>query len=85
MKSEIESPHSSETLGIGWITRPFPADEIAIRFHHELVGVIRPFPNGKRRTMSRLHADVIAVKLERPEFTWGQNSIWELALRVKLT
>jgi hypothetical protein len=39
-----------------------------------LVGVIHPFPNGNGRH-ARLHADVIAVKLERPEFTWGQNSI----------
>ena len=58
-----------------WVDhQTFPADEIAIRFHHELVGVIHPFPNGNGRH-ARLHADVIAVKLERPEFTWGQNSI----------
>jgi Fic-DOC domain mobile mystery protein B len=52
----------------------FPPDEIAIRFHHQLVGVIHPFPNGNGRH-ARLHADVIAVKLARPEFTWGRNSI----------
>jgi Fic-DOC domain mobile mystery protein B len=58
-----------------WVDhQTFPADEIAIRFHHELVGVIQPFPNGNGRH-ARLHADVVAVKLDRSEFTWGQNSI----------
>lgn len=58
-----------------WIDhQTFPEDEIAIRFHYELVGVIHPFPNGNGRH-ARLHADIIAVKLGRPEFTWGRNSI----------
>ena len=52
----------------------YSADEIAIRFHHQLVGVIHPFPNGNGRH-ARLHADVIAVKLGRVEFTWGRNDI----------
>lgn len=52
----------------------YSADEIAIRFHHQLVGVIHPFPNGNGRH-ARLYADVIAVKLGRAEFTWGRNDI----------
>jgi Fic-DOC domain mobile mystery protein B len=52
----------------------YPPDEIAVHFHHLLVGVIHPFPNGNGRH-GRLHADVIAVKLGRPEFSWGQTDI----------
>jgi Fic-DOC domain mobile mystery protein B len=44
-------------------------DEIAVRFHHRLV-FIHPFPNGNGRH-ARLIADIIAMKLGRPEFTWG--------------
>jgi Fic-DOC domain mobile mystery protein B len=54
--------------------RTYPADEIAIRFHHDLVGVIHPFPNGNGRH-ARLHADVIALKLGRSEFSWGKSDI----------
>lgn len=49
----------------------FDADEIAVRFHHELV-VIHPFPNGNGR-WSRLMADLLAVRLGRARFTWGQS------------
>ncbi len=52
----------------------YPIDEIAIRFHHELVGAIHPFPNGNGRH-ARLHADVIAVKLGGIEFSWGRSDI----------
>jgi len=52
----------------------YPPDEIAVRFHHRLVGTIHPFPNGNGRH-ARLHADVIAVKLGRAEFTWGRNDL----------
>lgn len=53
-----------------WIeNKTYLADEIAIRFHHRLV-VIHLFPNGNGRH-GRLIADVLAVKLARPVFTWG--------------
>jgi Fic-DOC domain mobile mystery protein B len=54
--------------------RIYPPDEIAIRFHHRLVGTIHAFPNGNGRH-ARLHADVIAVRLGSTEFTWGQNDL----------
>jgi len=52
----------------------YPPDEIAIRFHHVLVGDIHAFPNGNGRH-GRFHADVIAVKVGRPEFSWGRSEI----------
>lgn len=53
-----------------WIEHStFPPDEIAVRFHHRLV-VIHPFPNGNGRH-ARLIADILAMKLSRPSFTWG--------------
>jgi len=52
----------------------YPTDEIAIRFHHRLVGTIHPFPNGNGRH-ARLHSDVISVKLGGSEFTWGRNDV----------
>ena len=48
-------------------------DEIAIRFHHRLVS-IHLFPNGNGRH-ARLIADVLAVRLGRPTFTWGQKDL----------
>jgi Fic-DOC domain mobile mystery protein B len=54
--------------------KTYPPDEIAIRFHHRLVGTIHPFPNGNGR-QARLHADVIAVRLGTAEFSWGQNDL----------
>lgn len=57
-----------------WIAnQTYHTDEIAIRFHHQLT-VIHPFPNGNGRH-ARLIADVLAVKLGRPEFTWGRTEI----------
>jgi Fic-DOC domain mobile mystery protein B len=54
-----------------WIDhKTFPPDEIAVRFHHTLV-FIHPFPNGNGR-WSRLMADILAVQLGRPRFTWGR-------------
>ncbi len=53
--------------------RTYPADEIAARFHHRLVS-IRPFPNGNGRH-ARLAADLLAVKLGRPRFSWGRDSL----------
>lgn len=51
----------------------FSADEIAVRFHHELVA-IHPFPNGNGR-WSRLMADLLVVRLGQPRFTWGRSSL----------
>jgi Fic family protein len=44
-----------------------------VRFHHTLVA-IHPFPNGNGR-WSRLMADTLAIRLGRPRFTWGRNSL----------
>ncbi|MGB2629319.1 MAG: mobile mystery protein B [Candidatus Acidiferrum sp.] len=51
----------------------FDLDEIAVRFHHAMVGSIHPFANGNGRH-ARLVADVIVVKNGRPEFTWGSSA-----------
>ncbi len=57
-----------------WIkNETYPADEIAVRFHHRLV-LIHLFPNGNGRH-ARLIADVVAVKLGRPVFAWGGLSL----------
>ena len=53
----------------------FPADEIAVRFHHRLV-VIHPFPNGNGRH-ARMFADLLVERLGRPRFTWGSRSLVE--------
>lgn len=63
-------------LGNGryWVEhKTFPPDENAVRFHHELV-FIHPFPNGNGRH-ARLYADIIALKLDRREFTWGSANL----------
>jgi len=56
----------------------FPPDESLMRFHYQLVSKIHPFANGNGRH-ARMIVDVIAVKFERPEFTWGagQNLVAE--------
>lgn len=57
-----------------WIENStYSLDEIAVRFHHRLV-VIHPFANGNGRH-ARLIADVLAMKLGRPAFTWGAASL----------
>ena len=57
-----------------WIEhKTYPPDEIALRFHHRLVA-IHPFPNGNGRH-ARLAADLLAVRLGQPRFTWGQDNI----------
>lgn len=57
-----------------WIDeRIFAPDEIAVRFHHGLVGV-HPFPDGNGR-WSRLMADALAVRLGRDRFSWGGSSL----------
>jgi Fic-DOC domain mobile mystery protein B len=57
-----------------WIeNNTYSIDEIAVRFHHRLV-LIHPFANGNGRH-ARLIADVLAMKLGRPTFTWGSVSL----------
>ena len=51
----------------------FPADEMAVRFHHRLV-VIHPFPNGNGRH-ARMSADLLVERLGRPRFSWGSQSL----------
>ena len=53
----------------------FPADEIAIRFHHRLVA-IHAFPNGNGRH-ARMMADLLVEKLGQPRFSWGSRSLVE--------
>jgi Fic-DOC domain mobile mystery protein B len=48
----------------------WPADEIAVRYHHRLVS-IHAFPNGNGRH-ARLAADLVAEALDRPRFAWGR-------------
>jgi len=50
----------------------YPADELAVRFHHRLV-LIHPFPNGNGRH-ARLMANLLALKLGQKRFTWGLSS-----------
>lgn len=57
-----------------WIeNNTFSPDEIAVRFHHALVSV-HPFSDGNGR-WSRLMADVLAARLDRPRFTWGGGDL----------
>jgi len=57
-----------------WIDHEtFPADEIAIRFHHRLVA-IHPFPNGNGRH-ARLAADLLIERLGGDPFSWGGGSL----------
>ena len=58
---------------IYWVNhRTYPADELAARFHHRLVA-IHPFSNGNGRH-ARLAADILAIKLQQPRFTWGSGA-----------
>lgn len=47
----------------------FPPDEIAARFHRELVW-IHPFPNGNGRH-SRMMADALLRSMKQEPFSWG--------------
>jgi Fic-DOC domain mobile mystery protein B len=53
--------------------KTFPVDECLIRFHHQLVSKIHPFPNGNGRH-ARMIADVAAVKFGQTEFAWGAGN-----------
>jgi Fic-DOC domain mobile mystery protein B len=55
----------------------YPPDEIAVRFHHRLVS-IHPFPNGNGRH-ARIAADLLAIQLGSPRFTWGSENLVEVA------
>lgn len=57
----------------GWIQQSsYPADELAIRFHHR-ISEIHPFELGNGRA-TRLMTDSLMVELGRAAFTWGANS-----------
>jgi len=47
----------------------YDADEMAVRFHHQLVW-IHAFPNGNGRH-ARLMADLLTMRQGRPRLTWG--------------
>jgi Fic-DOC domain mobile mystery protein B len=62
-----------------WIQKnTFDMDEIAVRFHYQLVTEIHPFPNGNGRH-ARLLANVLSVKHGRPRFTWGRANLTAIA------
>jgi Fic-DOC domain mobile mystery protein B len=58
-----------------WIEHnAYPADEIAVRFHHRLTA-IHPFPNGNGRH-ARLMTDILLVHLlSQPRFSWGSGNL----------
>lgn len=61
-----------------WIeNNTYPADEIAVRFHHRLVW-IHAFPNGNGRH-ARSAADLLTVALGIERFTWGSANLVEPA------
>ncbi|ODU20405.1 MAG: cell filamentation protein Fic [Sphingomonas sp. SCN 67-18] len=60
-----------------WVqNKTYPADEIAIRFHHCLVA-IHPFPNGNGRH-ARLMADLLIERLEGQPFTWAGGNLGDI-------
>ncbi|MDP2296420.1 MAG: mobile mystery protein B [Pseudolabrys sp.] len=66
--------HEAVSNVLYWIEHnTFPADEVAVRFHHALV-FVHPFPNGNGR-WSRLAADILTARLGRRRFTWGRSSL----------
>jgi fido (protein-threonine AMPylation protein) len=50
----------------------FKEDEVAVRFHHQLV-LVHAFPNGNGRH-ARLMADLLITRLGQPRLTWGGTS-----------
>lgn len=55
-----------------WIEhKTFSPDEIAVRFHHQLV-FVRAFPNGNGRH-SRMMGDLLIEGLGEKPFTWGSG------------
>jgi Fic-DOC domain mobile mystery protein B len=51
----------------------FPAEEVAVRFHHQLVS-LHPFPNGNGRH-SRLMADCLLRQQGLAPFSWGSANL----------
>ena len=51
----------------------FSKDEVAVRFHHQLV-LNHAFPNGNGRHAG-LMADLLILRLGRPRLTWGSGSV----------
>jgi len=51
----------------------YPADELAVRFHHRLV-FIHPFRNGNGRH-ARLATDLLVADLHAEPFTWGGTEL----------
>lgn len=59
-----------------WIElKTYAPEEIAVRLHHG-IAFVHPFPNGNGRH-ARLMADVVAVRLGQPVFSWGGASLTE--------
>lgn len=57
----------------GWIQiEAYPADEIAVRFHHR-ISQVRPFERGNGR-VTRLLTDALMLELGRAPLSWGANS-----------
>lgn len=56
-------------------------DEIAIRFHYELVRV-HPWPNGNGRH-ARLATDLLLLRWERQPFSWGSGDLAKGAVRAR--
>ena len=57
----------------GWIQQSaYPADQIAIRFHHRM-SEIHPFERGTGR-VTRLMTDSLMVELGEAPFSWGAKS-----------
>jgi Fic-DOC domain mobile mystery protein B len=54
----------------------YDADEIATRFHHQLV-LIHPFPNGNGRH-GRLMADLLLDKMGSKPFSWGRSDLYSV-------
>lgn len=60
-----------------WVdNQTYPADEIAVRFHHRLV-FIHPFSNGNGRH-SRLMADLLIERLRGAPFSWGGGRLADI-------
>lgn len=62
-----------ENVGYWIENRTITADEIAARFHHQLV-YIHAYPNGNGRH-ARLAADLLLKEMGRPRFTWGRENL----------
>jgi len=56
---------------------PEALDDVAVRFHHELVH-IHPWPNGNGRH-ARLATDLLLRSWGRPQFTWGSGAVVSVA------